>query len=158
MNLEFAKVHEGAKAPEKAHDSDAGFDVFWCPPSPEINGLETRHFVELDENASRRFETGLKFNIPEGWALVIFNRSGVASKKNVVVGACVVDEGYKGEVFIDLHNIGYEMQLFKPGDKIAQFLLIPVPNCSLTEVSLEDIINSERGEKCLGSSDAKESR
>lgn len=151
LQLQFAKIHEDAKAPEKAHDSDAGYDVFWCQQKSQQT-YEGHYW--LQPGKSHRFETGLKFNIPEGWALVVFNRSGVASKRDVVVGACVIDEGYKGEVFIDLHNIGIDEQVFTVGDKIAQFLLIQVPKCTLTEVPLDGIISSKRGDKGFGSSDA----
>ena len=59
-----------------------------------------------------------------GFALVAFNKSGVAVKKQLYAGACVVDCGYQGEVHINLTNVGKEEQYIKPGDKIIQFVLL----------------------------------
>ena len=54
------------------------------------------------------------------------NRSSVAAKRSLVVGAHVIDSGYDGEVFINLHNIGGKTQIVKYGDKIAQLVMVPV--------------------------------
>jgi dUTPase len=58
--------------------------------------------------------------------LEVKNRSGNAAKRSLLVGACVVDSGYDGEVFVNLHNVGNKVQLVDPGTKIAQVVLIPV--------------------------------
>ena len=58
--------------------------------------------------------------------LEVKNRSGNASKRSLLVGACVVDSGYDGEVFVNLHNIGTETQFVAKGAKIAQLVLLPV--------------------------------
>ena len=52
------------------------------------------------------------------------NRSSVAAKRSLIVGACVVDSGYDGEVFVNLHNVGKETQYLRAADKIAQLVLI----------------------------------
>ena len=69
----------------------------------------------------------------------------------MVVGACVIDCGYDGQVFVNLHNIGLSEQLIKPGDKLAQLVLIPVETCDfvVTDAKLND--NSSRGEGGFGS-------
>ena len=68
---------------------------------------------------SKILPTGLKFGVPHGYMIQIMNRSGNAAKKQLMVGACVVDSGYDGEVFVNLHNIGKEAQTVSAGDKIA---------------------------------------
>ena len=70
----------------------------------------------------------------------IKNKSGVASKRQLIVGACVVDPGYDGEIYVNLHNIGTETQKIKPGDKIAQAVLVPIVHCGIEETS-EDNLN-----------------
>lgn len=84
--------------------------------------------------------------------LEIKNKSSIASKQQLVVGACVVDSGYDGEVFVNLHNIGLDSQYLEPGQKIAQAVLIPVSYCEIDEV-VNDNLNksSTRGEGALGS-------
>ena len=57
--------------------------------------------------------------------LQAMNRSGMASKRCLVVGAHCIDSGYNGEVYIDLHNIGKETQSIEPGTKIAQLVMVP---------------------------------
>jgi len=85
------------------------------------------------------------------------NRSGNAAKKQLMVGACVVDSGYNGEVFVNLHNIGSEPQTINPGDKIAQAVVIPVVPARFVETSNDNLYEwapitiSDRGSGALGS-------
>ena len=76
----------------------------------------------------------------------------------VVVGACVVDSGYDGEVFVNIHNIGRETQSIEPKTKIAQAVMIPVVHFRALETTSEPydwypITISERGDGALGSTD-----
>jgi dUTPase len=87
------------------------------------------------------------------------NRSGNAAKKQLLVGACVVDSGYDGEVFVNLHNIGSEMQIVENGMKIAQAVLIPVVPVRFVETTRDALYDwypltiSDRGDGALGSTD-----
>lgn len=84
--------------------------------------------------------------------LEIKNKSSIASKRQLVVGACVVDSGYNGEVFVNLHNIGFGSQHLEPGQKIAQAVLIPVSYCEIDEMINDDLNKSStRGDGALGS-------
>ena len=88
--------------------------------------------------------------------LEIKNKSSVAAKKQFLVGACVVDSGYNGEVFVNLHNVGAVTRIIQPGQKIAQAVMIPVVPCEVEEVT-EDSLNenSARGDGSLGSTGDK---
>ena len=70
--------------------------------------------------------TGLRFGVPHGYMLEVKNRSSVAAKRSLLVGACVIDSGYDGEVFINLHNVGNVTQTIEAGTKIAQVVMVPV--------------------------------
>jgi dUTPase len=77
------------------------------------------------------------------------------------VGACVVDSGYDGEVFVNLHNIGNEAQTVTPHTKIAQAVMVPVVHFRAVETSAEPyewypITISDRGDGALGSTDVSE--
>ena len=90
--------------------------------------------------------------------LQIMNRSSIAAKRSLVVGAQVVDAGYNGEVFINLHNIGQYSQTIKPGERIAQAVLIPVVHVNPVEYEWDDLysqvrVHSSRGDGALGSTD-----
>tara|TARA_R110002074_G_scaffold367768_1_gene542083 strand:- start:416 stop:721 length:306 start_codon:yes stop_codon:yes gene_type:complete len=97
------------------------------------------------------------FAIPHGYMMEIMNKSGVAYKKRLIVGACVVDSGYEGEVFVNLHNIGTEPQTIEPGDKVAQAVVVPVVHARFVASGTPDIYDwypitiSNRGGGSLGS-------
>jgi len=67
--------------------------------------------------------------------LEIKNKSGIAHKQKLIVGACVVDPGYTGEIFVNLHNIGGSTKIIQQGQKVAQAVLVPVVACGIEETS-----------------------
>ncbi len=151
MILEYAKVRESAVSPERANPCDAGLDVFFSPAEPLT--------VALNPGESKVLSTGLKFGVPHGYMLEVKNRSSVAAKRSLIVGACVVDSGYDGEVFINLHNVGNTLQVLSTGDKIAQLVMTPVvhfrPQLASEDVLYTDPITiSDRGNGALGSTGA----
>ena len=156
MILEFTKVRKNARTPNRANPSDAGLDIFYCPENNEP--------VVLRTNENKILPTGLKFGVPHGYMLQVMNRSSMAAKNNLVVGAHCIDSGYDGEVFIDLHNIGLVEKVIKPGEKIAQLVLVPVvpfraiENTEGTLYDNDPITISDRGEGALGSTNSKTSR
>jgi len=102
--------------------------------------------------------TGLKFGIPHGYMLQVCNRGSMGAKRSLVVGAHIIDSGYDGEVFIDLHNIGSETQFIEKNAKIAQLVLVPVVHFRVREdesglLYHEGITISNRGNGALGSTD-----
>jgi dUTP pyrophosphatase len=148
MLLEYAVMHENVTHPQRSNPSDAGLDIFFSP----TNGEDIRIFP----GQSVVLETGLKFGVPHGYMLEVKNRSSVASKRSLLVGACVIDSGYAGEVKINLHNVGNEPQLLQPGDKIAQVVMVPVVHfrpCLTDEEQLysSPITISDRGDGGFGS-------
>ena len=151
MILEYAKIRADVVDPERANPSDAGLDVYFNPA--------VGHQVWIEPGESARLETGVAFGVPHGYMLQVMNRSSVAAKRNLVVGAHVVDSGYAGEVFVDMHNIGKEGQMINSGDKIAQVVLVPVVHFRPYEADEEDLYDeysitiSDRGIGALGSTD-----
>jgi dUTP pyrophosphatase len=150
MYIEYFRIRNSAKAPRRANPSDAGMDLAFAP--------ETRESVTIRPGESVICATGLKFGVPHGYMLQIMNRSGVAAMRSLVVGACVVDAGYNGEVFINLHNIGQDVQIVEPGERIAQAVLIPVLCINPVEYHYDDLysrvkVHSSRGDGALGSTD-----
>jgi len=81
----------------------------------------------------------------------------MGAKKSLIVGAHIIDSGYDGEVFIDLHNVGQEEQLVCKNDKIAQLVLVPVVHFRAKQTTYgiyrEPITMSSRGADALGSTD-----
>ena len=159
VRLKVRLLRDEAKPPKRAHLTDAGADVFFCP-DPDIKNHCRRGEGEdfwIGPRTSCLIPTGLKVEVPEGYMLEVKNRSGNAAKRSLVVGACVIDSGYSGEVFVNLHNIGREPQFIQSGMKIAQLVMTPVVHFRPIETS-EDIYThpmtiSTRGEGALGSTD-----
>ena len=149
MILRYEKVRLGAKEPVRSNPSDAGLDVFYCPEND--SGA-----IFIGPTATAVLPTGLRFEVPHGFMLEVKNRSSMAAKKQLLVGACVIDPGYSGEVFINLHNVGMEPQTINVGDKIAQLVLLPVYHFQCQEEPSGTIYNrpvciSNRGEGGFGS-------
>jgi len=148
MILEY-KVREGAIVPTRANPSDAGLDVFYNPPDPNVT------VAKIEPGENKMFPTGLSFGVPHGYMLQVCNRSSMGAKRSLIVGAHIIDSGYDGEVFVDLHNIGAEDQFVERGAKIAQLILVPVVHFRARQVThdlyRESITISSRGEGSLGS-------
>jgi len=152
MKLNFYKIREDAKIPLRAHPTDAGMDIFYCPNGDSIGKLYNTKDFWIPAGTSRVLSTGLKVEVPEGYMLEIKNKSGIASKRQLLVGACVIDPGYDGEIYINLHNVGVVTQVIKPGEKIAQAVLVPVVHCSAVEAKEDDLNQgSQRGDGGFGS-------
>ena len=140
------RTNPKAKLPARAHGTDAGMDFFFCPDSNTAA-------VRVEPNRSVLLGTGIKMEVPSGCMLQIMNKSGVASKKQLVTGACVVDEGYDGEIFVNLQNIGKETQFIEPGQKIAQGVFVRIEKPILWEIKEDSVYggSTARGSGALGS-------
>lgn len=168
MLLSYKRIRENVLPPERANPSDAGMDVFFCPDAfvnvkgdcMSFKNPDGDIVVDIEPGGNAILSTGLKFGIPHGTYLEVKNRGSMGAKKSLVCGAHVIDSGYSGEVFIDLHNVGNKTQRIKVGDKIAQLVHLPcipsVPLEAANEKSLYGmypITMSDRGEGALGSTD-----
>lgn len=109
--------------------------------------------INIAPHSAVLIPSGIKGAVPTGYALVFFNKSGVATKKQLIVGACVVDAGYRNEVHIHLINTSNEFCCVCPGDKIVQGLLIPISICKPEIVDDIDLLGpaTERGLGGFGS-------
>lgn len=137
--LQVKKVREGAYLPDRAYPGDAGFD-FYAPQDAWISG------------AGNLLPLGVAVAVPEGWALVLKDRSGNAAKKGLRVAAGVIDSGYRGEVSVLLDVVSdpegkgvYVTQ----GDRVCQGLLVPVPTAGVWEV--DELPDAQRGGRGFGS-------
>jgi dUTP pyrophosphatase len=140
--MKIAKIKE-VKTPTRGTPESAGID-FFVP-----NGI----YAKIEPGGSCLIPSGIKANVPSGHALVAFNKSGVAVNKNLYVGASVVDEDYQGEIHIHLTNVGAAVEEISPGEKIIQFILLPVFYDKIEEVDLENLYDESttRGEGGFGS-------
>ena len=151
--LKFFRIREDAKIPVKHHKQDAGIDLFYCPHPDGGDNVASNGVFVIPPGASCLLATGLRVEVPRHHMLEIKNKSGIATKRQLLVGACVVDAGYNGELLVNLHNIGADPQLIKPGEKVAQAVLIPIVRIDPVEELDENEMNrgSTRGDGGFGS-------
>ena len=140
MWMKVKKLMENAKTPTRAHDTDAGLDVY-CVENEVIR-----------EHSDKILKTGISIAIPDGWVAVVKEKSGIATKNKVTVGACVIDSGYRGELLIHLFNNGDIPATFIMGNKIAQLLIVPCWTGQPEEV--ENLDDTPRGDGGFGSTDS----
>jgi len=145
-------MREGARLPVRAHKTDAGIDLYYCPKGDRANNIQEEGLA-IHARESVLIPTGIRVEIPYGYMLEIKNKSGIAFKRQLIVGACVVDSGYDGEIFVNLHNIGLGTQLLRAGEKVAQAIMIPIVHCKIEEVDTDQFLNfhSSRGKGGFGS-------
>jgi dUTP pyrophosphatase len=105
----------------------------------------------VPSDCSMVFRTGLCFEIPEGYVMQVFSRSGHGFKNGVRLSNAtgIIDSDYRGELMIKLHNDGDWNFKVKAGDRIAQAMVIPVDTVQFEEV--EELSETERGMGGLGS-------
>jgi dUTP diphosphatase len=141
MTLRIARLDERARLPTRAHDGDAGLDLYALEDAVLAPG----------ERAS--VPTGVAVEIPPGQAGLVLPRSGLAARHgiSVVNAPGLIDSGYRGEIRVLLLNTD-RAQPFElaAGDRIAQLVLVCVELPSPVEVS--SLTDSERGAGGFGSS------
>ena len=163
MELNVYKIRTGAKLPRRAHKHDAGADIFYCP-SEVLDSFLDAHgnvvwnkspsdSVKIGPGESTLVPTGIKIGVPENFMLEVKNKSGIAYKRQLIVGSCVIDSKYDGEIFVNLHNIGGETQQIRSGEKIAQVVLLPISVCKFGEIKDDAVYgtHTNRGDSGFGS-------
>lgn len=145
--MKIAKIR-AVKTPTRGTGGSAGLD-FYIPDDIFA------HFDNLliEPLGSLNIPSGIVAEVPKGHALVAMNKSGIALGLNLQVGACVIDEDYQGEIHLHLFNVGIETIKLWPGQKIVQFICVPVNYVEIEEVRPEaiHIVETERGTGGFGS-------
>jgi len=141
--LKFSRVRK-VIPPKRAHSLDAGID-FFVPSDFSVTKVSPGNGIKIP--------SGIKVNIPQGYALIAFNKSGICTTLGLIAGACVIDSGYQGEIHIHLINASKREVWITADTKIIQFLLIPVSGVETEETSIEDLFieESERSAGGFGS-------
>jgi dUTP pyrophosphatase len=115
------------KTPNRGTKKSAGID-FYVP-----NDFPGNHFLASTQDV--RIKSGIYAKVPKGFALIVMNKSGQATKKGLQVGACVIDEDYQNEIEIHVRNISSDIVEIEPGEKLVQMLLVPVSYQGISIVS-----------------------
>lgn len=144
MDVKFKKLHEDAKIPSYAHDTDAGLDLTAVSFTQEFDKSNKLVLV---------YHTGLAVEIPEGYVGLIFMRSSISNKSISLTNAvAVIDSGYRGELLLKYKITTDSLPtIYQPGEKIGQLIIIPYPK--INPIEAEELDSSDRNEGGFGSTD-----
>ena len=155
--MKFLKTRK-VKSPLRGTPQSAGIDFYI--PDEWNDGIP----YSLPPGERILIPSGLKVSIPTGHALIAFNKSGIATKKGIIVGASVVDEDYQGEVHLSIINTNsssenYNGEVYSidngfvdiiPGEKLMQFILVPVNYNAPEEVKELEELHPEKTQRGSG--------
>lgn len=145
IKVRIKKLSDKARVPEYGSEFAAGADLY----------AVTDGKVEILPGKTVLIKTGISAEIPEGYAGLIYARSGLASKRGLApankVG--VVDSDYRGEIMVALHNHSTEPQQIEDGERIAQLVVTPFLRVDFEEA--ESLSDTERGSGGFGSTGTK---
>ncbi len=156
MQINIKKLHPNAKPPVYATDGAGCFD---------LHALTVGEMYQIGEHVHGGSPvvcgTGLAFEIPPGWVMQVFSRSGHGFNKAVRLANCVgiIDSDFRGEVRVKLTSDDFSdddrtMPLFvAPGDRIAQAMLVPAERVYFNVV--DELSDTTRGEGGFGSTGTK---
>ena len=133
MKVKVRRLHPRAVIPSFATGGAAAFDLVAVKREGQL------------------YDTGLAFEIPQGYAMFVYSRSGMGFKDNTRLANCVgvIDSDYRGEIKVKLtRDDGREVDA-QVGDRIAQAVIMRLPKVELLEV--EELSNAQRGEGGFGS-------
>ena len=142
MKVNIKKLDENAVIPQYAHVGDAGMDVV------ATSVCRTNDYIE--------YGTGLAFEVPEGYVMLIFPRSSNSKKDLLLANAVgVLDSTYRGELKLRFKQIvpvvlsGEPRKEYAVGDKVGQIMIIPYPTVEFNEV--DELSETQRGAGGFGS-------
>jgi dUTP diphosphatase len=144
IEIPVVRLRDDAVVPRNAYAGDAGLDLSTCEP------------LELRPGERALAKTGLAVAIPEGYAGFVQPRSGLAARHGLAVvnSPGLIDSGYRGEIQVILLNTDRERTFVAgPGERIAQLVVLAVPEVTLDEV--DALPESERGARGFGSSEVR---
>lgn len=130
------KLDDGAFMPERAHDTDAGYD------------LRTPVDFELPAHGTALIDMGVHVELPAGACGILISKSGLNVRHNIT-STGLIDEGYRGSIAVKLYNHGDDDLAFRRGDKISQLVITLYLATDLVQV--DELSDTDRGENGFGS-------
>jgi dUTP diphosphatase len=138
--VEFTRLSDEARAPEQAHDHDAGYDLF------------AAEAARIEPGARASVGTGIAVAIPSGHAGLVLPRSGLAARHGIALvnAPGLIDAGYRGELRVLLLNTDRDDPFeIEQGDRIAQLLVTRVEPARFVEA--RGLSETARGDRGFGS-------
>ena len=141
VKVRFRRVSDLAHIPTRGSEKAAGYDLYAAIDAPV--GIPPHQTVQID--------TGLQFEIPDGYFAAIYARSGIAAREGLRPANCtgVCDSDYRGNYIVALHNDSEHTRTVEPGERIAQMVVIPYLPVAFEEA--ETLSETDRGAGGFGS-------
>jgi len=153
--IKFKLMRTGAQLPKRGTDGSGGFDFF----APEDGTLAAGEKRLIPSGIAHEMPAELQICLygdntsvllPVKIQGILFDRSGLGGKKNIRLSfACLIDNDYRGEIWLSLENHGTESFSWKQGDRLTQIAYVPMYAGEAVET--QDLSNTHRGEGGFGS-------
>ncbi len=140
--MRIKKLHEKAVVPHYATEGSAGLD---------LTVISDNDTIVIPYNSTMLCRTGLSFEIPKGYVGLIYIRSSVGTKLDLVLSnqVGVIDSDYRGEVMLPLRNLGRGARVIESGTRIAQMVITPINQVDIEVV--DELTETKRGDGGFGS-------
>ena len=141
MKIRVRRVSPTALLPTRGSSSAAGYDLY----------ADLQEDVVIAPHTTAKIDTGLQFELPEGYFAGIFARSGIAAKEGLRPANCVgvCDSDYRGNYIVAIHNDSDFERRVTPREKIAQMIVLPYLPLEFEET--DDLSDTARGAGGFGS-------
>lgn len=133
------ELGEGAKAPFRAHIGDAGWDLY------------TSQECDIQPGETKDVHTNVRIQMPPYLFARITGRSSSLRKHHLLINEGIIDNGYTGELFVCVHNMGSEVFHVKQGMRLAQILFHTIEDVRWSEVDSIPEVPGKRGSDGFGS-------
>jgi dUTP pyrophosphatase len=145
LQLKFKQVHPEAQLPKRSTEDAACIDIRCILPDEATTG-----YIALLPNRAVTLHTGWEVEVPKGYVLTVFSRSGHGFKNDVRLsnGTGIIDADYRGEVMVRVRNDGHQIFEIRSGDRIAQAMLEILPAFEIVQV--DELTPTKRGKGGLG--------
>ena len=130
------KLDRGAMAPTRAHDTDAGLDLY------------AAERVTVPPHGYAVVRTGTHVELPEGCAGLLVSKSGLCSRYGITTTG-LIDQGFTGEILVTMFNQWDREYYVRQHDKVSQLVVIPV-RYEPVEI-VDEISGGDRGDSGFGS-------
>lgn len=138
FHIKTLKMNPNATIPTKAHETDAGFDLYACLEESVVILPYTNCLIP----------TGVAFEIPKNMFGAVYPRSGLSTKEGLRLSNCVgiIDSGYINQVYVSLYNDSGEVRKIKNNDRIAQIIF----QTYINDIGLEEVDSLKDTDRGLG--------
>lgn len=149
--LRVKLLYPDSKVPTRGSEYAAGYDLYAENVPLEKDSLNSEHDIQVLPGKTLKVGTGIAVELPKGTFGAIYARSGLGIKHGIVPANCVgiIDEDYRGEIVVALHNHSNKPFVFKFGDRIAQLVIQPYIETDIRIIS--ELSDTERGNGGFGS-------